>query len=49
VTKMACDAAHRDGDDVTKVACGAAHGDGDAGCQDDATKLAASGIGYLGF
>jgi hypothetical protein len=39
VTKVACGAAHGDGDvgcqdGVMKVICGAVHGDGDAGCQD---------------
>jgi hypothetical protein len=50
VTKVACGAAHGDGDvgcqdGVTKVTCGAVHEDGDADCQDDAAKLAAEAMG----
>ena len=50
MTKVACGAAHGDGDvgcqdGVMKVTCGVVHGDGDADCQDDAAKLAAEAMG----
>jgi hypothetical protein len=50
VARMACGAAHGDGDvgcqdGETKVTCGAVHGDKDAICQDDSMKLAAEAMG----
>jgi hypothetical protein len=52
VTKVACGAAHGDGDvgcqdGVTKVACCAVHGYGDAVSQDDSAILVAESMGSV--